>query len=278
MFYQTLLKEGQQRLEKYNLDIDLALYLINYYLKLIEIDKLNNIKLTNKEVKKYNQAITKIIKGKAPQYIIGEVNFYGYQFKINKHVLIPRFETEELVFYTLYYLKQLKNNKPKIIDIGTGSGVIGITLKKEIPQVEVTLTDISRKALLLAKNNAKRLKTKVTIIKSNLFEKINDKYDLLISNPPYLKNKKQALDLIVKNNEPHLALYGGNDGLKYYKVILKEAKRCLKKYFLIALEIDESLVDKLRILIRKYFVKNKYVFKKDNQGRMRMLFIFNFND
>lgn len=278
MDYQTMIKEGCKHLKKHHLDAELSSFLIDHHLKLNELDKLNNIVLTNYQVKKYKRAIEKLIKGYAPQYIIGDVNFYGYQFKINDSVLIPRFETEELVLKTLHYMKKMKQGKLKVIDIGTGSGVIGITIKKEYPKALVTLTDISKEALLLAKDNAKKLKAKVTIIKSNMFKNIKGKYDVLISNPPYLKKGDSFIDKLVIDNEPKVALYGGVDGLKHYKIIFKEAKHFLNESFLIALEIDESLVNDLLILIKRYFKNNQYLFEKDNQGRKRMLFIFNFID
>lgn len=274
MKYKELITSGQQKLKSNNLDPKLSSLLIDYYLNIKEEDKLNNLFFNDKIVNKYNKAIERLIKGEPIQYIIGNVNFYGYIFKVSKDVLIPRFETEELVFYAIQYINKIFDGKTSIIDIGTGSGVIGITLKKELPDCDITLTDISFKALKIAAFNASKLKVDVKIIKSDMLKEINDKYDVIISNPPYIKENDNITE-IIKKNEPSIALYGGKDGLKYYKLIFKEAKRVLNKKFLIALEIDESLVNDLITLIKKHFKNDNYEFKKDMRGRTRMLFIFN---
>ncbi|MFA5602399.1 MAG: peptide chain release factor N(5)-glutamine methyltransferase [Bacilli bacterium] len=212
---------------------------------------------------------------KPNQYIDGYTNFYGYDFKVNKHVLIPRFETEELVENTIIYIKKHFKNNINIVDIGTGSGIIGITLKKELPNINMTMTDISKKALKVAKYNANKLNIKANFIQGDLLIPLKDKtFDVLISNPPYIKTNEN-IDPLVKNNEPHLALYGGLDGLKYYKILLKDAKKILKNKSLIALEIGADQKSDLIKLIKKYFPNSKYETKKDLQKRDRMLFVFN---
>ena len=124
MKYKELITSGQQKLKSNNLDPKLSSLLIDYYLNIKEEDKLNNLFFNDKIVNKYNKAIERLIKGEPIQYIIGNVNFYGYIFKVSKDVLIPRFETEELVFYAIQYINKIFDGKTSIIDIGTGSGVI----------------------------------------------------------------------------------------------------------------------------------------------------------
>ena len=274
MRYKDLIIEGEEKLRASNIDVNLSHLLINHYLNIKEIDKITNKLLTNRDVTRYREAVKKLIKGEPPQYIMGHVIFYGYNFKISKDTLIPRFETEELVYNTIKYIKKKFKKETSIVDIGTGSGVIGITLKKELPDVSVTVTDISKKALALAKANAATLNADISVIKSNMLEKINDKYDVIISNPPYIKEDAAIME-IVKEHEPHLALYGGKDGLKYYRCIFENASKILKERFLIAFEIDELLVEDLVLLIKKHFSNSQYEFKKDMQGRKRMLFIYN---
>lgn len=209
------------------------------------------------------------------QYLEGKVNFYGYDFIVNKNVLIPRFETEELVENTIYYIKKYFNDKVNIVDVGTGSGAIGITLKKEIPSINITMTDISKKALRIAKQNANKLNIEATFIKGDLLKPLeNKKYDILISNPPYIKTNED-IDQLVKDNEPHIALYGGEDGLKYYNLILRSANSILNERSLIALEIGSSQKQDIIDLIKKYLPNSKYEVKKDLQKRDRMVFIFN---
>ena len=208
-------------------------YIMDNYIFLSK-DEINN---------KKNISIFKIIKLKIAlfrskkeplQYIVGNANFYGYTYKVNKNVLIPRFETEELVENTINYIKKNFSNNVSILDVGTGSGCIGITLKRELKDSKVTITDISKKALKVAKHNSKD--DDINIIRTNILDNIEDKYDVIISNPPYISYDEEIMD-IVKNNEPHIALYSKNNGLYFYEEILKQCKKNLKEKYLIAFEI-----------------------------------------
>ena len=229
-------------------------------------------------LKKYFQgniedAIKRLESGEAVQYIVGNVDFYGYNFKVNKNVLIPRFETEELVKNTVDIIKEKYGNKTiKILDIGTGSGCIAITLKKELTNNNITAIDISDNALNVAKENAKLNNVEVTFKQSNVFENIDEEYDVIISNPPYIKEEEQ-IDNIVKNNEPHIALYAGIDGLDVYKTILKSCREFLKSNFLIAFEIGETQGNDIKNLAEKYIKDIKVIIKKDIYNRDRFIFI-----
>ena len=175
---------------------------------------------------KLEDGIKRLNNGEPVQYIVGNVDFYGYKINVNKNVLIPRFETEELVFKTINLIKKFFNENIKILDIGTGSGCISIALKKEIPGLDITAVDISEDALVVAKNNALENNCEINFIKSDLFNNIDDKYDLIISNPPYISYDEQIMD-IVKKNEPHLALYAKNNGLYFYEEIIKNSSNYL---------------------------------------------------
>lgn len=214
-----------------------------------------------------------LIKEKAPiQYVIGNVNFYGNLFKVNKSVLIPRFETEELVENTMYYIKKYFFGNAKVIDLGTGSGVIGITLKKKIDNLSVTLLDISNDALMVAKENAQSLDADVSFIQSDMWQNVSDKYDIIISNPPYIRDDEE-IESIVKDNEPHLALYGGIDGLDLYRKIRKDLLDHVNDKFLVALEIGDIQKDGV-IKIFNDIENVRMICKKDMQNRDRMVFIF----
>ena len=206
------------------------------------------------------------------QYLVGNVDFYGYTYKVNKHVLIPRFETEELVENTIELIKKNFNKEVSILDLCTGSGCIGITLKQELKNSNVTISDISKKALKIAKENKKNLD--IEIIHSNLLDKIDSKFDVIISNPPYISYEEKIMD-IVKNNEPQIALYADNNGLYYYEEILKTCKKNLNKKFIIAFEIGEKQKDQIISLANKYLENIKIISKKDMQNRDRMIFIMN---
>jgi release factor glutamine methyltransferase len=277
MRYKDLVVKGEKTLKKHNLDPQLSSYLIKYLLHLNDEDKVNNINIYKRLVNKYNKAIERLINGEPVQYITGDVNFFGYNFKVSKSVLIPRFETEELVNETKKYIKKHFKEDISLVDIGTGSGAIGITLKKELPNIEVTLTDKSKRALNIASINARQVEANVDILHGNMLKPLieqNRLFSVLISNPPYIK-LADAIMPIVALNEPKMALYGGEDGLKYYRKILKDANKILTPKSLIALEILDKEENKLRFLVEKYFPNTRYEIKKDFQGRNRMLFIFN---
>lgn len=241
-----------------------SLELINYLDKIVE----------EETVALYKQKIVALKEKKPIQYVIGNVNFYGSEFLVNKNVLIPRFETEELVENTISLIEKLfPNRNLKGIDLGCGSGCIGITLKKKIPSLEMTLLDISKDALEVAKQNAKNLNTEVSFIENDMLENLEGTFDIMISNPPYIKEKEPIED-IVRDNEPHLALYAGSDGLDCYRKILKEAPNHVNKEFLIAFEIGETQKEEIEDLARIAFPQATIVSKKDMQGRDRMIFIY----
>lgn len=239
------------------------LELLNY------LDYKVNIELSNK----YKEELLALKNGKPLQYVIGNVNFYGIKYYINENVLIPRFETEELVENTINYIKKYFNYPIDIVDLGCGSGVIGLTLEKKISTKSVDLIDISPKALTVTKKNIINLNSRANILENNFLENINKKYDVIISNPPYIKTDEQ-IENIVKENEPHIALYGGIEGLDCYKEILKNINNNLKEKALIAFEIGSNQAQDLIKLINIYLTNVKIIVKKDLSGRDRMLFIF----
>lgn len=236
------------------------------------IDNLNLEDTFSKKI--YKKAIKKIdkLKKEPIQYVLGYANFYGYIYKVNKHTLIPRFETEELVENTIKLIKKHLKDKISILDIGTGSGCIGITLKKELPQSKVTISDISRKALKVAKENKKDLN--IRIIRGNLLKPFikKEKFNVIISNPPYI-SCDEKIDDLVYNNEPHIALYAKNKGLYYYEQILKDVNKVLEKDFIIAFEIGMTQKRDIIKLINKYLKGVEIIIKKDLQKRDRMIFI-----
>lgn len=226
-------------------------------------------------IKKYykgniEEAIKQLNQGIPVQYIVGNVDFYGYEFKVNKNVLIPRFETEELVNRTINYIKKYIDN-PKIVDLGTGSGCIAITLSKEL-DISVDAVDISDKALEVAKQNNEMNKSKVTFYQGNMLEPLNKKYNVIISNPPYISRNEEIQDL-VKNNEPELALYADNDGLYYYEEILKNASNYLEEKFIIAFEIGYLQGEKIKDLALKYLNNINVSIEKDLSEKDRFVFI-----
>lgn len=240
----------------------------NYYLKYLK-----NNNLYSKET--YQQGIKQLQEGKPIQYIIGNVDFYGNIINVNENVLIPRFETELLVEKTIKYINQhFKNKKLSIIDLGTGSGCIAIALKKILTSLEVDALDISKEAIELAKKNAHQNKVSINFIEGNMENPLSKKYDVIISNPPYIYYGEEIMD-IVKNNEPHIALYAKENGIYYYHKIIKNLKNNLPNNYLIAFEIGHTQAKKIEELAIKYLDNPKIIIEKDYSGKDRFIFIIN---
>ena len=235
----------------------------------------NNIEYLKKYLKDktLDEGIELLNKGIPVQYIVGNVDFYGYNFKVNENVLIPRFETEELVEKTIKYINKYLGKKVDILDLGTGSGCIAITLKKEL-DCNVDAVDISSKALEIAKLNAKNNNVDITFYEGDMLSPINKKYDVIISNPPYIAYNEEIME-IVKNNEPHTALYAEDNGLKYYKDIISNANKYLKEKSIIAFEIGEKQGKLILEYAQNYFKDSIITVEKDMQNRDRFVFIIN---
>lgn len=233
---------------------------------------LNEI-VPEEKAKLYKEEILALEAGKPLQYVMGYVNFYGNQFYVNENVLIPRFETEELVENTINYINQNYTEPVDIIDLGCGSGVIGLTLEKKVSTNSVDLVDISKEALKVTHKNCEKLNSKANIIESDFFTNITKKYDIVISNPPYIKENEE-IEEIVKNNEPSLALYAGADGLDCYRKILKTVKKHLKEKSIIAFEIGYTQANDITKIAQEELDNIQIIVKKDLSGKDRMLFIF----
>lgn len=215
----------------------------------------------------------KLLEGYPIQYLIGYVDFYGYKIYVNENVLIPRYETEYLVQKTINYSKTIFNDKLDILDLGTGSGAISIVLGRELNSI-VTGVDISEDALNVAKKNAIENKVSINFIKSNMLDSVEGKYDIVVSNPPYIDIDEKIMDS-VKKYEPHLALYAKDNGLYFYKNILSNIKPYLKERFIIAFEIgwwQGSLIEKIA---QEYFENSNILIEKDLTNRDRYIFIIN---
>jgi len=227
--------------------------------------------MTNLEyLKKYykgnmEDAIKRLNNGEPVQYIVGDVDFYGNIIKVDKRVLIPRFETEGLVEIALKYLN---NTNLDIVDLGTGSGCIAITLKKKLPNINMDAVDISKEALELAKENAKLNNVDINFYNGDMLKPLNKKYDCIISNPPYISYDEEVME-IVKNNEPNNALYANNDGLYFYEEILKNCKTYLKDNYYIFFEMGYSQGNKIKDIALKYLDCTIEI-KKDYRGLIDM--------
>ena len=229
--------------------------------------------LKNKDL---DTALKELESGIPVQYIVGNTNFYGYDFKVNRNTLIPRFETELLVEKTYNYIKKYFNkDNIKILDIGTGSGCIAITLNKLLNSCDITGIDISSEALEVAKENNIINNTNVKFIESDIFSNVSDKYDVIISNPPYISYDDIEVMDIVKNNEPHLALYAKDNGLYFYDKIIKDSSKYLNDKFIMAFEIGYKQGKDITKIVNKYYKDINMSVEKDYSGSDRFVFIWN---
>ena len=224
---------------------------------------------------KYFSLIEKHIKEDVPlSHLVGFEYFYDRKYKVTKDVLSPRMETEELIYKVIEYVKASNKNKFKILDLCTGSGIIAITLKKELDQVSVDViaSDISEEAIEVAKENAQSHNATIKFIKSDIFNDIDDKFDIIVSNPPYIDRKDEVRmqDNVLKY-DPHLALFAEEEGMYFYRKIIEQANDYLNENGVMFFEIGYDQKDK----IIKLADMNGYSVEvyKDINGRDRMAFL-----
>ena len=224
------------------------------------------------EEKKFVEEIYKKLAAHIPaQYIIGQTDFYGMQLKVDERVLIPRPETEELV--ALILAENPKENL-KILDIGTGSGAIALALAKNRSYWLVTAADISQEALDLASENAKNQNLNIFFKKSDCFAEISEKYDIIVSNPPYISREDESeVGLNVLHSEPHQALFADEDGLAIYRKIAEDAKDYIKDGGKIYLEIGYKQGQSVPALFKKHFPDKRVRTLKDQFGQDRMVVV-----
>ena len=227
--------------------------------------------VTEEEKEFVEEIYTKLANHIPAQYIIGHAEFFGMQLKVDERVLIPRPETEELV--ELILAENLKDNL-KVLDIGTGSGAIALALAKNRPDWSVTAADISQDALELATENAKRQDIDLTFIRTDCFSEISSKYDIIVSNPPYISREDQEeVGLNVLHSEPHLALFADEDGLAIYRRIAEDSKDYLNDGGKIYLEIGYKQGQSVPALFMENLPEKRVRTLKDQFGQDRMVVI-----
>ena len=252
----------------------LARFLLMYILDENSQEFTNNIseQLTKEKEELYFSLIDKHIEKNVPlSHLAGFEYFYDRKFKVTKDVLSPRMETEELIYKVIEYIKSINKNNIKILDLCTGSGIIGITLRKELgfKSLEVVASDISEEALKVAKENAIMNEAEVKFIQSDIFEDINEKFDIIVSNPPYIAyNDKITMEENVLNYDPHLALFAEEDGMYFYREIVESAKEYLEEDGIVFFEIGYDQREKILKLANENGFKAEVY--KDINGRDRM--------
>lgn len=214
--------------------------------------------------------LQRIIQHEPVQYVLGHAPFYGEDFIVNEHTLIPRPETEELVDLAIQtFAKELPL---KVVDVGTGTGIIGITLKKQCPNWQVTAVDISKEALEVACQNAEKLGVSVQFVEGNLLEPIEEPIDLLIANPPYISFKEwEEMDESVRTHEPAIALYAANDGLAIYQQLAKQIQGKLAENGGILLEVGYQQGKAVQEIFQQVFPEKHVKIHQDLAGKDRMI-------
>ena len=280
MLVRELLRQTEDMLDESSKDCNVAKVLF-YHLSNKEPHEL--YLMMNEEVEPeleeaFNAGIKRYMDGEPIQYIKGVETFFSRDFIVNEKVLIPRYETEELVENILYKIDDYFEDYQTIelCDVGTGSGAIAISLDLEEERTHVYATDISEEALEVAKENAKRLGSHVTFYQGDMCQPLLDqniKVDIFVSNPPYIP-VNQEIENVVKDNEPHVALFGGNDGLYFYRKIFETVKPLLKDKALLAFEMGYDQKEIMEEAVQHYFPNTPYEILKDMSGKDRMLFIY----
>ena len=252
---------------------NLARFLLMYMLdEMREFNENLALELTEEDEQKYFQLINKHIKDDTPlSHLVGFEYFYDRKFKVTSDVLSPRMETEELVYKVIDYIRKNNLTNIKILDLCTGSGIIGITLKKELEEfdVKILVSDISSRALTVAKENASSLEADISFVESDLFSNIQDKFDIIVSNPPYIAHDdKKTIKENVLNYDPHLALFADEEGMYFYRNIIEKSRSYLNEKGIMFFEIGYDQKEKIITLGEN----NKFetVVYKDINGRDRI--------
>ena len=275
-----LIKLAESRLDDASKDVNVAKVLF-YHLadkQPHELYLMYDEEVSSELEAKFLAGMEEYYQGKPIQYIKGVENFFGRDFKVNEDVLIPRYETEELVENILYRIDDYfaEYQSITLCDVGTGSGAIATSLALEEPRLKVFATDISLKAVTVAKDNAKNLGANIEFMVGEMLEPLLEneiKVDIFVSNPPYIP-QEQEIEAMVKDNEPHVALFGGNDGLYFYRKIFQGVEPLLQERALLAFEMGFDQRELMEAALQEYFPNDPHEIIKDINGKDRMLFIY----
>ena len=257
MKLEELINKSTIKLQKNNIDdYSIKLKIIIEYFFNIPINKIivyMNKEVSSKENVEFEKILQKVINGIPVQYITNKQEFMGLKFYVDKNVLIPQPDTEILVEHVIEYCNNI-NYSLKILDLCTGSGAIAISLAKYIKNANIYATDISENAIEIANKNAKINKVGINFIKSDMFENIEEKdFDIIVSNPPYIKTSVISTLSNEVKNEPYIALDGGKDGLKFYNIIYEKAEKYMNRNGIIFLEIGYDQKENIMNIFKKKY-------------------------
>lgn len=280
MIIRKLISQTQKLLEKHNIPESYVKYVLNE----LFLEKDKNLydamdeELSSLDQKRFDEIIARLLKDEPLAYVMGVQYFYGYAFDVNPTVLIPRYETEELVLKVLMELDESFSDDCTLLDIGTGSGAIACVLKAEKPDMKVYASDISEEALVQAQKNADKLGVEISFMQGDMaqpFVENKIKADVIVCNPPYIP-QDEVIENSVKDYEPHVALFGGEDGLYFYRKVLNDAPSILNKKSLLAFEMGWNQRESLSALVREIFPNADIECFQDLSGKDRILIVRNF--
>lgn len=268
-------------LKTYGRDENAGELLLQHVLRMNRSQLLANIRMDIpfEQLQTFQTYVHQHATGVPVQHITGKEEFFGRTFSVNAHVLIPRPETEELVDGMLRRIRTMFPTKDTltVADIGTGSGAIAITMKLEQPSLQVLAVDISEKALEVAKANAQSLQADIQFFRGDLLQPLIERgiqLDVLLSNPPYIPvGEKEALSPVVKDHEPHTALFGGEDGLDFYRRFARELPKVMKKRSLAGFEIGAGQGEAVKHMFQHAFPESDVEVVFDINGKDRMVFV-----
>ncbi|PMC37442.1 peptide chain release factor N(5)-glutamine methyltransferase [Bacillus sp. UMB0899] len=251
--------------------------LLRHHLQMERAILLSNLRmvLSDEQIEAYSSDVKKHVEGQPVQYLIGYEEFYGRRFNVNKEVLIPRPETEELVEGILQRASVCfpGTENLNVVDVGTGSGAIAITLALENPRFNVSAVDIAAESIAVAKENAESLGATVQWLHGDLLAPVTQKIDILVSNPPYIPDWEiETLSPVVKDHEPMRALAGGEDGLDFYRRLINDMQSLLNDKALIAFEIGAGQGEDVKILLEQALLEAEVEVVYDINGKDRMVF------
>ena len=278
--YREVVSKYKKECDKFDVPVETVMI---YLVELTQRDRVNLYMDFESEMpfdllKEFEEGMNRVLNHEPVQHVIGYSWFYGYKFEVNPNVLIPRPETEELVAYVLNRIDDRfkKVKQIDICDVGTGSGALAIALKKEENKLNMFASDISEKALEVAKKNAFNNGAEISFVSGDMLEPLiiaGIKLDVLVCNPPYIPYEEKLEDFVY-NHEPHVALFGGEDGLKFYRSIFENCKKVLKNKSFMAFEMGYNQKEAMSELIHTILGDVQYEFINDINNKNRMLFIY----
>jgi release factor glutamine methyltransferase len=267
-------------LQKKNRDDNAGELLLRHFTKMTRSQLFANLQsdMEDEVIVSFKKAVIEHGEGRPVQYIIGSEEFYGRSFIVNEEVLIPRPETEELVYGALQRIERLfgKESKLNLVDVGTGSGAIAVTLKLEVPSFVVSASDLAAESLEVARENARQLGAEVEFVHGDLltpFMATGRTFDVVISNPPYIPvGDRSGMSEVVTEHEPHRALFAGEDGLELYRRFMEELPFVLKKTALVGFEVGAGQSESVAEMLRETLPHAEVEIVFDINGKDRIVF------